>query len=73
MKTATDLRREIYKLLDAVLETGKPLEIERRGQKLLICRVDAPDPMVRLTPMRDLIVGDPASFEHIDWSTDWRP
>lgn len=73
MKTATDLRRDIYKLLDDVLETGHPLEVERRGQKLIISRVDSPDPMARLTPMHDLIVGDPGSFEHIDWSAEWRP
>ncbi|MCG8555804.1 MAG: type II toxin-antitoxin system Phd/YefM family antitoxin [Proteobacteria bacterium] len=73
MTTATDLRRDIYRLLDSVLETGKPLEIERKGHVLRISRVDSPDPLARIQPLPDLIVGDPADLEHVDWSGEWRP
>ena len=34
--TATELRKNIYKLLDEILETGNPLEIERKGKRLRI-------------------------------------
>jgi len=34
--SASELRQNIYNLLDEVLETGIPLEIERKGKKLRI-------------------------------------
>ena len=34
--TASKLRANVYRLLDEVLETGKPLEIERNGKTLVI-------------------------------------
>lgn len=70
---ATDLRKEIYRLLDQVLETGVPIEVERRGRLLRIAPVEAPRPTERLRPMPNLIVGDPASLEHVDWSGEWKP
>lgn len=36
MISATELRGNLYKFLDEVLETGKPLEIRRNGQILKI-------------------------------------
>lgn len=70
---ATELRRDIYRVLDRVLETGQPVEIERGGRRLRIVPVDSPPPVERLRPIPDLIVGDAASLEHIDWSSEWRP
>jgi prevent-host-death family protein len=72
-RTATELRRDLYKLLDQVLETGKPIEIERRGRRLRIIAVDPPDALARIQPMPGLIVGDPGTLEHVDWSREWRP
>ncbi len=34
--TATELRKNLYRILDQVIETGAAQEIERKGQKLLI-------------------------------------
>ncbi len=34
--TASKLRANIYRMLDEVLETGQPLEIERNGKTLVI-------------------------------------
>ena len=34
--TATELRRNVYRVLDRVLETGVPQEIVRQGRKLMI-------------------------------------
>ena len=69
---ATDLRKDIYKILDRVLETGVPAEIERNGRLLRIVPVEAQLPMDRLRPIPGLIVGDPASLEHVDWSGEWQ-
>ncbi len=71
--TASELRQNIYKLLDHVLETGLPLEIERNGRRLRIVPSDAPPKLDRLTQHDDYIVGDPDELVHIDWSHEWRP
>jgi hypothetical protein len=70
---ATDLRKDIYKILDQVLETGRAVEVERNGKLLRIVPADAATATQRLRPLSDLIVGDPAALEHIDWSSEWRP
>jgi len=70
---ATDLRKNIYKILDQVLETGRAVDVERKGRLLRIVPADDATPTERLRPMADLIVGDPAALEHIDWSAEWKP
>jgi antitoxin (DNA-binding transcriptional repressor) of toxin-antitoxin stability system len=71
--TASELRQNIYRLLDEVLETGVPLEIERKGRRLRIVAEDQPSKLDRLVPHPDALVGDPEDFVHIDWSHEWRP
>jgi len=70
---ATDLRRNIYKILDRVLETGLAVEIVRNGRRLRIVPLDPRPVTERLRPIPSLIVGDPAAFEHVDWSSEWKP
>jgi hypothetical protein len=71
--SASELRRDIYRLLDEVLATGRPLEIERKGRRLRIALVEAPSKLDRLVAHPDAIVGDPADLVAIDWSEHWRP
>ncbi|HEY3117666.1 MAG TPA: type II toxin-antitoxin system Phd/YefM family antitoxin [Chloroflexota bacterium] len=71
--TATELRQNVYKLLDQVLESGEPLEIERNGRRLRVVPVDAPSKLDRLIPHPDYIVGDPEDFVHMDWLSEWHP
>lgn len=71
--TATDLRKDIYKILDRVLATGEAVVIERNGQRLRIVPEVTTPALDRLQPMKGLIRGDPADFEHIDWSAEWKP
>ncbi|MBI4601420.1 MAG: type II toxin-antitoxin system Phd/YefM family antitoxin [Planctomycetes bacterium] len=73
--TASKLRENIYKVLDTVLETGKPVEIERRGKTL---RIVAAEPLAK--SKLDLLVKhpkalrcDPEEVVHLDWSSEWRP
>jgi hypothetical protein len=68
--TASKLRQEIYTLLDTVLETGIPLEIERKGRLLRIVSDKKPSKLARLKK-RSCIVGDPESIIHMDWSKEW--
>lgn len=71
--TASELRQNIYKLLDQVLDSGVPLEIERNGRRLRVVPVDAPSKLDRLIEHPDYIVGDPEDLVHMDWSHEWRP
>jgi prevent-host-death family protein len=70
--TATELRQNIYKLLDRVLETGEPLEIERHGRRLRLVPAEF-DKLSLLEPHPDFIVGDPEDLVHMDWSHEWKP
>ena len=40
--SASQLRQNIYRLLDEVLESGEPIEIERNGRRLRIVPAEAP-------------------------------
>ena len=71
--TATALRQDLYNLLDQVLETGEPIEIERKGRVL---RIEADQPRSKLdnlVPDDSYIIGDPDDIVHMDWSSEWRP
>jgi hypothetical protein len=69
---ASKLRANIYRILDQVLETGVPVEIERRGKLLRIVAAEPPSRLARL-PRRDCIAGDPMDLVHLDWYDEWRP
>lgn len=71
--STSELRQNIYRLLDEVLETGVPLEIERKGQRLRIVPADPRSRLDRMVGHPDFIVGDPDELVHIDWSEHWRP
>lgn len=70
---ATDLRKNIYKILDHILITGEVVEIERKGRRLRIVPVTEASRLDRLRPLEGLIVGEPADLEHVDWSDSWKP
>ncbi len=69
--TASELRSNIYKLLDQVLDTGVPIEITRKGRVLRIVPKDPPSIFDRLVRRDDCIIGDPEDLVHMDWSKEW--
>lgn len=69
---ASKLRENIYRILDQVLETGVPVEIERRGKLLKIVCEEPPSKLGRLQP-RDYLRTPPEELVHLDWSGEWRP
>lgn len=71
--SASSLRANVYRLLDEVLDTGRPLEIERRGRTLVLARKDPPSRLGRLPRRDDFIAGDPQELVDLDWSGEWRP
>ncbi len=71
--SASRLRADIYRILDQILETGRPLEIERSGRRLKIVPVE---PVLRLGSLSKhpgAVVGDPSDLVHTDWSAEWKP
>lgn len=71
--TASKLRENIYNILDEILETGVPVEVERRGRRLRIVPVDAPSKLDNLEPHPEYLAVDPETIVHLDWSGEWRP
>lgn len=69
MKTisVTELRGNIYNLLEEVLESGVPLEINKGGRKLRIVPVEKVDKLANLIERPDVIVGDPEDLVDIKW------
>ena len=70
-QSARNNQKDIFQILDKVAETGIPLEIKRRGKRLIIC--PAENKLDRLEPHPEFIVGNPDDLVHIDWSTEWKP
>jgi hypothetical protein len=74
--SASKLRANVYRLLDEVLETGAPLEIERNGKLLVIAPKEEKKKGSKLDnlPRREgAIIGDPDELIHMDWSSEWNP
>lgn len=71
--TPTELRADLYRLLDRVISTGEPLLVRRGDATVRIALVETRDEPLRLPALReDLIVGDPDDLVHVDWSGHWR-
>ncbi|HYN31545.1 MAG TPA: hypothetical protein VES40_02890 [Ilumatobacteraceae bacterium] len=71
--TASKLRQDIYRVLDQILATGEPVEIERNGRRLRIIADEPPSRLGALVRRPDAVVGDSEDFVHLDWSDEWRP
>lgn len=77
--SATKLRANIYNIIDNIIKTGHPIDIERAGKKLRISLVSSNKPkdgegkLSKLIPRPEAITGSPEDFTHIDWSHEWNP
>ena len=67
----SEFREDIYNLLDKVIETGKPLEITRKGKVL---RVTLDKKVSKLSNLRKhrVMVDEPQKYVHLDWSKNWK-
>jgi len=68
--TATELRANIYNLLDEVLDTGIPLEIIKGGQKLQIVAVEKVNKLDNLIRRPETIRGDPDELVSQQWEVN---
>ena len=71
--TASQLRANVYRLLDRALETGEPIQISRRGQILEIVPPARRAKLDNLVPHPGYVRGDPEDLVHLDWSGEWKP
>ena len=69
--TASKLRGNIYNVLDQVLQTGVPVEIQRRGKVLKIVPPAGRNKLANLKK-HHVLKGDPRSIVHMDWSDQWK-
>ncbi len=69
--SASRLRQDIYRILDNVIETGVPVEIERQGK---ILKIVPPEETSRTAGLvqREYLRTEPEELVHLDWSTEWR-
>ena len=68
--TPTELRANIFRLLDEVLKTGIPLEVTKGGKKLRIVSVERKDKFQNLVSRPHVIQGDPEQLVEISWEDE---
>ena len=68
--TATELRGNIYKLLDEILNTGIPIEINKGGKKLKIVPASKTKKLQNLVSRPNVIKGNPDDLVDIIWEKE---
>lgn len=68
--TPTELRANIYRLLDDVLRTGIPIEIRKGDRRLRIVPVDRKDKFQSLASRPNVILGDPEDLAELNWEEE---
>lgn len=71
--TPTDFRKNLFKLLDSIYESGKTLEIKRNGHIFKVVPPKKTKKLDRLVPHPDAIIGESSDIVHMDWSGEWKP
>ncbi len=66
----TKLRSQLFKVVDELIRTGIPVEIERKGHKLKIV-LDKKKSKLDNLKTHDCIVGDPDDLVHVKVA-EWR-
>lgn len=68
--TPKELRGNLDNLLDEILRTGIPLEIERGGKRLRIIPVEPLDKLENLVHRPHVILGDADTLVDINWEQE---
>ncbi len=68
--TPTELRTNIYKILDEINKSGIPVEINKGGKKLKIIPVEKPDKISNLKKRPNFIKGNPDDLVNIHWEKE---
>jgi prevent-host-death family protein len=68
--TLVELSNNIECLLDEVLQTGIPIEINKNGKRLKIVLADQKDKLENLNLKPDAIQGNPDDLVNISWEQE---
>jgi prevent-host-death family protein len=68
--TPTQLRANLYNLLDEVLKTGIPLEIKKGDKNLRIVPVEKVDKLKNLIQRPGAIQGNPDDLVEMSWTDE---
>jgi len=68
--TPTELRANIYALLEEVVTTGIPLEIKKGDKRLRIVPVEQVDRFQNLVIRPDVIIGNADDLVSLNWEGD---
>ena len=68
--TPTELRKNIYKVLDEVLATGIPVEILRKGRTLKIIATESVDKLQNLSATPKFVIGNPDDLPDVHWDDE---
>lgn len=73
--TLTELRKNIYSIVEEVLSTGKTIEIQSKGRTVLLTPGHQKSKIERLTSSvgKRAIVGNPDDIINNDWEKEWQP
>lgn len=69
--SASQLRQNIYRLLDKVARTGVAIVVYRKGKKIKIISAENVSKLHNLKK-RSVFKGNPEEIVHIDWSAEWK-
>lgn len=75
--SATALRADIYRVIEGVINSGVPVEIELRGRKVRIVPAEQRDKLANLVKRSGVIAGDPGrigqarTFDEAKWRKKW--
>lgn len=70
--TTTQFGKDIHKLLDQVLESGEPLQIEHKGHRLNIIPEASLSRLQRLKS-HHTVNGNPDDLVNDNWKEIWKP
>ncbi len=65
-----NIQNDIFQLLDKVIKTGVPVEIERKGKRLLISPAEKRRDLDSLEEHPEFIVGNPDDLVDISWEKE---
>jgi len=71
MITPSELRQDLYKLLDQVILTGKPIEIKRKNRVLKII-VEQPKSKIDNLKKRQVLNCAPDEIINNNWEKEWK-
>ena len=68
--TITELRQDIFKILDSVIELGRPVSVQRKGHIVQLVPTQKKSKLDNLKA-HSYSEEPLEAFDHIDWSHEW--